>query len=129
MVSYAGSTHPKHNILIVDNEERLSRFISVCLSRVGYRATTCGSVDEARALLPKENWSLVLTDLVMPDETGFDLLLWIGENYPEIPVIVLTAYSTPAVVKQVTQSRAAAMLKKPFSLEELYKTVSAAVAA
>ncbi len=69
-----------------------------------------------------------MTDLVMPNETGFDLLHWIDENCPEVPVIVLTAHSTPAVVKQVAQARAAAMLKKPFSLEDLYTTVSAAVA-
>ena len=123
------STNSQHNVLIVDDEERLSRFVGMCLNRVGYEVTTCASVNEARALLPTEKWSLVLTDLVMPDETGFDLLHWVGENCPEIPVVVLTAYSTPAVVKQVHRSRAAAMLKKPFSLEDLYKTVSAAVVA
>ncbi|RLT45109.1 MAG: response regulator [Chloroflexi bacterium] len=119
----------KRNVLIVDDEERLSRFVSICLNRVGYHTTTCRSVDEARELLPTERWSLVMTDLVMPDETGFDLLRWIGENCPEVPVIVLTAHSTPAVVKQVAQARAAALLKKPFSLEELYKTVSDTLAA
>jgi len=122
-------TNAKHNVLIVDDEERLSRFVSMCLSRVGYQTTTCRSVDEARDLLPAENWSLVMTDLVMPNETGFDLMEWIDEHCPQVPVIVLTAHSTPAIVKQVAQAHAAAILKKPFSLEDLYKTVSSTMAA
>lgn len=129
MTSSVDPTNAKHNVLIVDDEERLSRFVSMCLSRVGYHTTTCRSVDEARGLLPAASWSLVMTDLVMPSETGFDLLHWMDENCPEVPVIVLTAHSTPAVVKQVAQARAAALLMKPFSLEELYATVSSAVAA
>jgi DNA-binding NtrC family response regulator len=119
----------EQNILIVDDEVRLSRFVSMCLDRAGYTTFTCQSVDEARERLQTAKWSLVLTDLVMPHETGFDLLRWIGENYPQLPVIVLTAHSTPAVVNQIKQTRAAALLKKPFSLEELYTTVSLAMVA
>ncbi len=116
-------------VLIVDDEVKLSRFVSMCLERAGYSTSTCCSVDEARQLLVTEKWSLVVTDLVMPQETGFDLLQWIEANFPELPAVVLTAYSTPSVVNQVKQAHAAAMLKKPFSLEELYRTVSLALAA
>ncbi|MBI3958532.1 MAG: response regulator [Chloroflexi bacterium] len=129
MTPSANSAQEKHNVLIVDDEERLSRFVGMCLNRAGYETTTCRSVDEARALLSAEKWSLVLTDLVMPNETGFDLLRWIDDNRLEIPVVILTAHSTPAVVKQVAQTNAAAMLRKPFSLDNLYKTVSSAMAA
>ena len=129
MTTFTNSAIGEQNVLIVDDEARISRFVSMCLDRAGYTSSTCHSVDEARTLLQSEKWSLVMTDLVMPQETGFDLLQWIDENYPELPVIVLTAHSTPAVTKQVKLTRAAAMLKKPFSLQELYNTVSLAMAA
>jgi len=119
----------KQHVLIVDDEERLSRFISMCLNRVGYETVTCPSVEKARMLLTTRSWSLVMTDLVMPNETGFDLLHWIDEYHPETPVVVITAHSTPAIVEQVTQARAAAMLMKPFLLQELYEVVSSAMVA
>lgn len=112
------------SVLIVDDEERLSRFVSMCLGRIGYEPTFCGSVREAQNLLNRDVFSLVVTDLVMPEANGFDLLEWMAENCPDIPIVVLTAYSTPGIVRQVAQSRASAMLKKPFSIQDLYSTVA-----
>jgi len=129
MQSSANPSNTGRNVLIVDDEARLSRFVSICLERAGYATATCETVDEARRLLQSDGWSLVLTDLVMPQETGFDLLQWIDAHYPSLPVIVLTAHSSPAVTKQVAQARAVAMLQKPFSLQELYNTVSLVMAA
>lgn len=127
MATSPDSSNPEKNILIVDDEARIGRFVSMYLDRVGYTTSTCQSVDEARKLLQSKKWSLVLTDLVMPQETGFDLLQWISENYPDIPVVVLTAHSSPTVVDQVNQTQAAAIISKPFSLGELYKTISLAM--
>lgn len=127
MATSPDSSNPEKNILIVDDEARIGRFVSMYLDRVGYTTSTCQSVDEARKLLQSKKWSLVLTDLVMPQETGFDLLQWISENYPDIPVVVLTAHSSPTVVDQVNQAQAAAIISKPFSLGELYKTISLAM--
>lgn len=127
MATSPDSSNPEKNILIVDDEARIGRFVSMYLERVGYTTSTCQSVDEARKLLQSKKWSLVLTDLVMPQETGFDLLQWISENYPDIPVVVLTAHSSPTVVDQVNQTQAAAIISKPFSLGELYKTISLAM--
>lgn len=127
MPTVVDSSIAEKSILIVDDEARIGRFVSMYLERIGYTTSTCQSVDEARGLLQSKKWSLVLTDLVMPHETGFDLLQWINENYPEIPVIVLTAHSSPTVVDQINRTRAAAILNKPFSLAELYTTISLAL--
>ncbi|MFZ1754458.1 MAG: response regulator, partial [Caldilineaceae bacterium] len=124
MITAQNTTNATQNVLIVDDEARLSRFVSMCLDRAGYTTSTCDNVDEARRLLSEGEWSLVLTDLVMPYETGFDLLDWIDKNHPQLPVIVLTAHTTPAVINQVQQARVAGMLRKPFSLDELYSSVS-----
>ncbi len=81
MTTSPDSSNVEKNILIVDDEARIGRFVSMYLDRVGYNTSTCQSVDEARRLLQSKKWSLVLTDLVMPQETGFDLLQWISENF------------------------------------------------
>lgn len=127
MPTVVDSSIAEKSILIVDDEARIGRFVSMYLERIGYTTSTCQSVDEARGLLQSKKWSLVLTDLVMPHETGFDLLQWINENYPELPVIVLTAHSSRTVVDQINRTRAAAILNKPFSLAELYTTISLAL--
>lgn len=127
MTTSPNASKAEKSILIVDDEARIGRFVSMYLDRVGYTTSTCQSVDEARRLLQSKKWSLVLTDLVMPRETGFDLLQWISENYPDLPVVVLTAHSSPMVVEQVNQTQAAAIINKPFSLGELYKTISQAI--
>ena len=127
MTTSPDASNAEKNILIVDDEARIGRFVSMYLDRVGYKTSTCQSVDEARKLLQSQKWSLVLTDLVMPQETGFDLLQWISDNYPDVPVVVLTAHSSPRVVAQVNQTQAAAIINKPFSLGELYKTISLAM--
>lgn len=110
-------------ILIVDDEEKLSRFMSICLTRAGFETTTCSSATCAREHLESEDWSLVLTDLMMPNETGFDLLQWIQQHRPNLPVIVVTAHSTRSVQQQVAHTVAAELITKPFSLRQLYEAV------
>ncbi|RME63248.1 MAG: response regulator [Caldilineae bacterium] len=122
------SQHAPHRILIVDDEEKLSRFVSMCLSRIGYETTTCTSAGEARRRLEDEDWTLVLTDLMMPDETGFQLIAWLQEHRPQLPVVVITAHSTQSIQGQVAQARVAGFLNKPFTLKDLYATVEKALA-
>lgn len=117
------STH-EPSVLVVDDEEKLGRFICMLLKRSGYNPLACRSVAEARNLLSHRSWSMVLTDIVMPKENGFELVQWIGQNYPAIPVIVMTAHSTDAVESQATSLGVAAILHKPFSIDGLRQTVA-----
>ncbi|MBV7331090.1 response regulator [Chloroflexi bacterium TSY] len=112
------------NILIVDDEEKLGRFICMVLKKAGYQSVACRSVAEARTLIGTNTWHLVLTDIVMPRENGFELAYWISQNYPRLPVIAMTAHSTEAIVHQANQLGVAAILHKPFTLEGLRKLLS-----
>ena len=80
-----------HSVLIVDDEEKLGRFISIVLKQIGYETLACQSVAEARTKIDAQAWSLIITDIVMPRESGFDLMRWVARHHPRLPVIAMTA--------------------------------------
>jgi two-component system response regulator PilR (NtrC family) len=111
-------------ILVVDDEEKLGRFVSMLLQRSGgYDVATCNSVAEARQLLEEGPFSLVITDIVMPNETGLQLVQWLTENYPDLPCVVMTAHSNRVVDQQAVQLGATDVLHKPFALDALQQLV------
>lgn len=114
-------------VLVVDDEEKLGRFVCMLLNRVGYYTQPCKSVAEARQLLQNREWHLVITDIVMPQEGGFALVRWVAENIPQLPVIVMTAHSTDAVENQATKLGVSAILHKPFTMDGLRQVVAETV--
>jgi CheY-like chemotaxis protein len=74
-----------------------------------------GAVEE----LQKHPISLVVTDLKMPRMDGFSLLAKIMENYPDIPVIIITGYSTPEMKRLAQEGGAVGYISKPFLIEDL----------
>lgn len=109
--------------LVVDDEEKLGRFVCMLLKQVGYHAVTCQNIEDARRLLTSGQWHLVITDIVIPRENGFDLMRWVKVHYPTLPVIAMTAHSTEAVMVQINQYGFAAVLHKPFSVDQFYGVV------
>ncbi len=126
----ATTTQPK-KILVVDDEEKLGRFVSMLLRRSGsYDVTTCTSVADARLLLESgAPWALVITDIVMPNETGLQLVQWLSEHYPDLPCVVMTAHSNRIVDQQAVQLGAAEIIHKPFTLDLLQQLVDRVVVA
>ncbi len=110
-------------ILIVDDEDHLGRFVSIGLMRSGYATVVCSSAEDARHWLRTGAWSLVITDVVMPKETGFDLIRWLQENHPQLPVVVMTAHSLHLVQAQADSLGIVEILGKPFTLQQLRETV------
>ena len=87
------------NILIVDDEETLlliiaSRFKN-CRDR--FSVFTARNGKEAVKILETQNIGIVVTDLKMPEMDGFELLIYMGNNFPSIPVIVNSAYCNPEI--------------------------------
>jgi DNA-binding response OmpR family regulator len=109
--------------LVVDDEEKLGRFVCMLLKQVGYEAFTCQNVVEARQLLSSGQWHLVITDIVIPRENGFDLMRWLRDHHPTLPVIAMTAHSTEAVDHQIAKFGFAAVLHKPFTIEYFCQVV------
>ncbi len=111
------------SILIVDDDQAMRDMLAAQLQQAGYSAATVGSTDEALCLLATEEFSAIVTDLQLPDRDGFELLELVKREGWDVPVILMTAFASPATVRRARESGASACLAKPFSGSELLETV------
>ncbi|WP_321476605.1 sigma-54 dependent transcriptional regulator [uncultured Paludibaculum sp.] len=106
-------------ILIVDDEESLRRVTQLRLQQAGYEATTAADGDEALAILQRHPQDLVLTDLRMPGLSGLELLQRVKQDYPEIIVIVVTAFGTIESAVEAMKQGAFDYIIKPVNSDAL----------
>ena len=115
------------NVLIVDDDREMLLALKDGLSK--YKETFSVLIAEdgtiAVKILKDKTVSLVVTDLKMPQMDGFALLTHIMENYPDIPVIIITGYSTPDMEKLAREGGAVGYIAKPFMLEDLARDIMA----
>jgi CheY-like chemotaxis protein len=111
----------KKNALVVDDDRILRHLIKKKFQAHSSDFSTllAGDGQEAVQILKENTVSIVVTDLHMPQMDGFALLAFMSEKYPDIPVIVFTAYSTPQAKKRVLATGAAGFIEKPFVVEDL----------
>lgn len=110
-----------HNILIVDDNQPFLNLIKKIFEKYSskYNLITTTSGIKAVELLANNNFSIVLTDLQMPNMDGFTLLEKIKKNYPDIPVIVITAFDKPKTNLVVKKTGAYAYFTKPLVIDDL----------
>jgi DNA-binding NtrC family response regulator len=115
------------HLLLVDDEESFRKLVGRELSRAGYAVETAATLDEARRLLAKRAFHLVLLDVRLPDGSGLDLLREVKEISPGSAVIMLTAYGTVQEAIQALKDGAYDFLTKPCKLGELEAVLEKAV--
>jgi DNA-binding NtrC family response regulator len=116
-----------HTILLVDDEPKLRDVLSVALSDLGYRVVEANSGAAALEMLNREDVDLVLTDLRMPEVTGYELLRECKRLDPDLPVVLLTAYSSIKDAVRAIKEGAFDFISKPFEIDELAATVGNAL--
>ena len=82
------------HVLIVDDEMNIRRVLAAMLKREGYEVTTAADGEQALAVLHKAAVHVIVTDLVMPRMGGMELLARASSDFPDIPVIVITAHGS-----------------------------------
>jgi len=115
----------KTRVLIVEDEEKLKRVLSLQLESAGYEVETAGSAEDALKLADRAG--LVLTDLRLPGMDGLTLLESIQRQNARLPVIVMTAFGTVEIAVEAMKKGAADFLPKPFSLDHLMAVVRKAL--
>ncbi len=104
-------------ILVVEDEKALSLLYKEELSEEGYRVTAVLSADAALEALARETFDLIVTDIRMPGKNGIELVTRVMSQWPDIPIIINTAYQS---YKDDFKTWAAdAYIVKSSSLEEL----------
>ncbi len=117
-------------VLVVDDEEPLLLTISEGLSI--YRKyfnlhTATNGAEAVKVLKSVPVIDLVVTDLSMPKMDGFELLAYMNRNYPQIPVILMTAYGTPKIEEIVSSMGLYRYLEKPLDINIVAENVFAAL--
>ncbi len=114
------------HILVVEDEEKLARFVELELVHEGYEVTKSGDGREALELATANTYDLILLDIMLPGLNGLEVLRRLGNSHPT-PVILLTARD--AVMDKVSGLDAGAVdyITKPFAIEELLARVRVAL--
>jgi DNA-binding NtrC family response regulator len=101
-------------VLLVDDEQNALRVLSAILMEEGYHISQAQDVDSAQKILASTFIDAVITDLKMPGKDGMHLFEHISEQYPDIPVIFLTAYgSVDSALHTITQGAFYYFIKPP----------------
>ncbi|MBL6077633.1 nitrogen regulation protein NR(I) [Belnapia sp. T18] len=116
-------------ILIADDDRAIRTVLSQALGRSGYQVRATSSASTLWRWVEDGEGDLVITDVVMPDENGLDLVPRIKRIRPEMRVVVMSAQSTFMTALKAAQRGAFEYLPKPFDLKELLAVVERALAA
>lgn len=106
-------------ILIVDDEVHIRKILSIMLTKNGYTVKTAENGREAIDLAQRNKFDAVITDLRMPVMDGLELLKNLKDSEPELPVIVVTAFSTVETAIEAMKQGASDYISKPFKEDEL----------
>lgn len=110
-------------VLVVDDDDAIRLVIHEALTREGHQVETAASVAEQKAIISRFEPDVLVTDVILPDGNGLDLVPDILAQRPDLPIIVLSAQNTLATAVRATEQGAFEYLPKPFDLDELCQAV------
>ncbi|HVI52224.1 MAG TPA: nitrogen regulation protein NR(I) [Candidatus Sulfotelmatobacter sp.] len=116
-------------ILVADDDRGIRTVLTQALGRAGYEVRTTGNASTLWRWVSDGDGDLVITDVVMPDENGLDLLPRIKKIRPDMRIIVLSAQNTLLTAVKAAQRGAFEYLPKPFDIRELVNVVQRALTA
>ena len=114
-------------ILVADDDRAVRTVVAQALGRAGYNVRTTSNAATLWTWVSEGEGDLVITDVVMPDGDGLDLLPRIKKTRPDLPVVVMSARNTIATAVKATQNGAYNYLPKPFDINELKAIVDMAL--
>ena len=114
-------------ILVADDDRSIRTVLSQALARAGYEVRSTGNAATLWRWVQDGDGDLIITDVVMPDENGLDLIPRIKKLRPELRIIVMSAQSTLLTAVKATERGAFEYLPKPFDIKELVAVVQRAL--
>jgi len=109
----------KQQILIVDDNPNMSSLLAEMLEIFEFDSQRAGNGQEALNILGGQTFSMVITDLRMPEMSGSELLKSIKQNNPELPVIVISGYNLAEEEDSLMADLADGFINKPFKMVDI----------
>ncbi|WP_315360327.1 sigma-54 dependent transcriptional regulator [Neisseria bacilliformis] len=117
----------QHPVLVVDDEADIRDLMEMTLMKMGLRVDTATGVEDAKNKLEGGDYSLVLTDMRMPDGSGLEVVQHINRLALDTPVAVITAFGNADQAVEALKEGAFDYLQKPITLSQLRSLVKSAV--
>lgn len=118
----------KATVLIIDDEPDIRELLEITIARMGMNTETAATVAEALALLNSpRNFQLCLTDMKLPDGEGLDIINYIQNHKPELPVAMITAFGSVETAIVALKAGAFDFVNKPIDLERLRQLIESAL--
>jgi len=114
-------------VLIIDDEPDIRELLEITLLRMGLDTLTAGNVEEAMVQIREHQPDLCLTDMKLPDGNGIDIVRFLQQDYPQIPVAVITAYGSMDTAVEALKAGAYDFVSKPVDLPKLRDLVHTAL--
>ena len=114
-------------VLVADDDRSVRTVLTQALGRAGHEVRSTGNAATLWQWISDGLGDLVITDVVMPDENGLDLIPRIRKLRPGLRIIVMSAHSTLMTAVRATERGAFEYLPKPFDLKELLAVVQRAL--
>jgi len=112
--------HQKKSILVVDDEPRIGKILSIKLRLYGYEVITTTSGAEAIELIRKQEPDIVLLDMLLPDVAGLEVLGRV-RAFSQVPIVVFTA--KPDIIQSAMKLGANDSITKPFDPDQVVKKI------
>ncbi len=118
------------SVLIIDDDVGMLRALNRVLSGEGCMVASASSAEAAVKFLSngQQYFDLIITDLRMPVIDGMGILRGVKQAYPEVPVIIITAFGSPEAKTESYQLGATAFLEKPVDTQRLLATIDRVLA-
>ena len=119
----------RHRVLIIDDDDSFRAVMEEVLSMEEYEVVTASHAREGLALIKTTDFDVILTDIIMPDIEGIELIMKVGENHPRVYLIAMSGGGMVNAEDYLECARdlgADTVLKKPFSFDQLHEVLEAA---
>ncbi|MBW2710033.1 MAG: response regulator, partial [Deltaproteobacteria bacterium] len=105
----------KTKVLVVDDEKRICHNVKKILSKNNFEVTEALNAKDALAKMAKESFSLLISDIVMPDMNGLELLKLVKNEWPLTKAVMMTAYASTDTAVKAIRLGALDYIPKPFT--------------
>lgn len=110
-------------VLVVDDDEAIQAMFKLFLKKTGYSRLVVGSGKEALAALQKQKFDLCFLDLQLPDIAGDQVYVEAKERYPDLPIVIVTAYADSEMMENILKHGPVTVLRKPLKTGDLEETM------
>jgi CheY-like chemotaxis protein len=116
---------PALSVLVVDDDPNILSPLCAYLQRTGYRVTGAGTGADALASLAEHHPDVVISDIAMPGMDGIEFCRRLKQEFPDVPVVLMSGQASAIEPSRVRDAGAAALLPKPFTMRQVTQVLDA----